>query len=113
MIRKALSILALAAVTTLAPAGIAQASQHGTASATHSPNPQPADHNGYCAFSMSQTSVWGWCDGTGPQRYQIIAHCSNGGVYGSSIKPWFGDQNGATAYCPSGTTATGTGWRRV
>ena len=65
--------------------------------------PALADWNGYCATQNYSTSAWGWCDGTGPQRYAIYILCSNSGVYQSSSHPWFGDRRGAWAYCPSGT----------
>jgi len=65
----------------------------------------PNDWNGYCQTDTYSTSAWGWCDGTGPQRYAIYILCSNSGVYKSSSTPWFGDRNGAWAYCPSGTAA--------
>jgi hypothetical protein len=74
---------------------------------------QPADWNGNCTWNLYSTSDWGWCDGTGPQRYQILAHCSNGYWYGSSSTPWFGDRRGAWAYCPSGTYRDGYGWQRA
>ncbi|WP_018653853.1 hypothetical protein [Actinomadura flavalba] len=59
-----------------------------------------------CDFTVRTSNVWGWCDGTGPERYRIYVKCSNGRWYPSASAPWWGDRRGATAYCPSGTRVT-------
>ncbi|MEU0397085.1 hypothetical protein ABZ208_30765 [Streptomyces sp. NPDC006208] len=55
-----------------------------------------------CYFRTSGTSVWGWCDGNGPERYRIWADCGNRIVVSSPNAPWYGDRRGATATCPTG-----------
>ena len=66
--------------------------------------------NGNCPVQIYATKVWGWCDGTGPERYRIYVYCTDGRYYGSSATPWFGDRRGAWAYCPSGSYASFAGW---
>lgn len=64
-------IIAVGIGATLAPTGLAS-----------SVSPTLADSNGHCyVCKESATSVWGWCDGTGPQRYQILSLCSDGYEY--------------------------------
>jgi hypothetical protein len=77
-------------------------------------SPAQADFNGYCGgWDIQPTMAWGWCDGTGPQRYYIWVKCTDGGWYHSSIAPWFGDRRGAWAQCPPGRGAIDVGWSRA
>jgi hypothetical protein len=94
--------LTFAAPASAAPAAVAE-TQASSVSSNTVPAATPADSNGICYVYGYSTSAWGWCDGTGPQRYGIYAACSNGYVYESSSQPWFGDRRGAWVYCPSGT----------
>jgi hypothetical protein len=71
-------------------------------------SPASADSNGHCyVYKESPTSVWGWCDGTGPQRYQILSLCQDGAEYPSVATPWYGDRNGAWTGCPSSDPVVG------
>lgn len=81
-------------------------------------SPASADWNGKpCQVQITEPGVtgnaWGWCDGTGPQRYEIWIKCENGKTYVSASKPWFGDRRGASVWCPSGLWAVTAGGRRA
>jgi len=77
-------------------------------------SPAQADWNGWCGgWDVESTMAWGWCDGTGPQRYEIHVQCNDGNWYASAVKPWFGDRRGAWAVCPSGLWAINVGWARA
>ncbi|MEU1736029.1 hypothetical protein [Streptosporangium sp. NPDC020145] len=71
-----------------------------------------ADYNGGCAIAHCQGSGTGWCDGTGPQKYQIGVKCGNNVWYWSAGAKAFGDRTGLSAYCPSGYASLNHGWRR-
>lgn len=112
--RLAVMLAAIIALIAL-PAAAASAASPPTDSIQQGPLTSDVgilDWNGYCSLTAYRTSAWGWCDGTGPQRYQILARC-NGVLYGSASTPWFGDRRGAWVYCPSGTVVTAVGWRRA
>ncbi|WP_214415943.1 hypothetical protein [Sphaerisporangium fuscum] len=76
-----------------------------------------ADWNGYCDIQHYQGSgtgyATGWCDGTGPQKYQVGVKCTNGVWYWSAGAKAFGDRTGLSAYCPSGKGATAHTMRRA
>ncbi|MFI7536767.1 hypothetical protein [Streptosporangium sp. NPDC049376] len=75
-----------------------------------------ADYNGSCTIAHYQGSgtgyATGWCDGTGPQKYQIGVKCGNNVWYWSAGAKAFGDRTGLSAYCPSGYASLNHGWRR-
>lgn len=96
------AVLSTAAPASAAPSHAA-ATRASAASGVTRQVVNPYDSNGLCYVTGYSASAWGWCDGTGPQRYAIYAACTNGYVYKSSSHPWFGDRRGAWVYCPSGT----------
>jgi hypothetical protein len=64
-------IIAVSVGATLPPTGLAP-----------SVSPALADSNGHCyVYKERATSVWGWRDGTDPQRHQILSLCSDGYEY--------------------------------
>jgi hypothetical protein len=102
----------ISAIVLAAPAAEAQpATAVGTAaSAADLGGPVTNGWNGDCPVALYATKAWGYCDGTGPQRYQLYAYCTDGRYYGSGVTPWFGDRRGAWVYCPSGSYVSYVGW---
>lgn len=76
-----------------------------------------ADWNGDCYITHDGTSstgsAWGWCDGTGPQKFQVGVKCSNQTWYWSANSHAFGDQRDLIAYCPTGKKAIQHTMRRA
>ncbi|POX62811.1 hypothetical protein C3492_14055 [Streptomyces sp. Ru62] len=68
--------------------------------------------NGHCyTISRTTTSLTGWCDGTGPERYGTYVVCTSG-EYHNSYTKWYGDRTGVYAGCPSGKTRISDGYDR-
>lgn len=76
-----------------------------------------ADWNGYCDIQHynggGRGYATGWCDGTGPQKYQVAVKCADGAWRYSSGAKAFGDRSGLTAYCPAGMKANAHSMRRA